>query len=107
MANKFEKAHPHLAARLWRAQGLRIVNAKKGKYYDTALSNFECAKRCFERAGLDDEWNKTVRQIRADHYRKSSFMPGFERLVEGVRPSDEASFLEHAKARWRTKERSA
>jgi hypothetical protein len=49
-ARTFEKAHPDLAARLWRAQVLRIVNAGKIKYYDSALSNFECAKRCFERA---------------------------------------------------------
>jgi hypothetical protein len=106
VARKFEKPHPDLAARLWRAQGLRIVNAKKSKYYDAALSNFERAKRCFERAGLEGEWSKTVRQVRADHYRKSSFMPGFERLVGGIGPSDEPSFLERAKARWRTKERS-
>ena len=106
-AKKFEKAHPDLAARLWRAQGLRIVNAKKSKYYDAALSNFERAKRCFERAGLDDEWNKTVRQVRADHHRKSSFMPGFEGLVEGMGPSDEPSFLDRAKAHLRAKERSA
>ncbi len=106
-AKKFEKARPGLAARLWRAQGLRILNAKKSKYYDAALSNFERAKRCFERAGLDDEWNKTVRQVRTDHHRKSSFMPGFEGLVEGMGPSNEPSFLNRAKARWRAKERSA
>jgi hypothetical protein len=106
VAKKFEKPHPDLAARLWRAQGLRIVNAKKSKYYDAALCNLERAKRCFERAGLEGEWNKTVRQVRTEHARKSSFMPGFERLVEGVGPSDEPSFLELAKARWRAKEPS-
>ncbi len=67
----------------------------------------ETAKRCFERAGQHDEWSKTVRQVRADHHRKSSFMPGFERLVGGVGPSDEPSFLELAKARWNAKERGA
>ena len=105
VAKKFEKPHPDLAARLWRAQGLRIVNAKKSKYYDAALSYFESAKRCFERAGQQDEWSKTVRQVRADHHRKSSFMPGFERLVDGMGPNDEPSFLELAKARWNAKER--
>ena len=45
-AKKLEKAHPDLAARLWRAQGMRIVDAKKSKYYDAALSNFAHAKRC-------------------------------------------------------------
>lgn len=107
VAKKFEKPHPDLAARLWRAQGLRIVNAKKSKYYDAALSNFERAKRCFERAGLEGEWSKTVCQVRADHHRKSSFMPEFERLVEGMGPSDEPSFLDRAKARWNARERSA
>ena len=83
------------------------VDAKKTKYYDAALSNFERAKRWFERARPEGEWSKTVRQVRADHYRKISFMPGFERLVQGVAPNDEPSFLDRAKARWRTKERSA
>jgi len=104
VAEKLSKPHPDLAARLWRAQGLRIVTAKKSKYYDAALSNFDRAKRCFERAGLEAEWRKTVAQVRADHSRKSSFMPGFERLVAGAEPSGERSFLEQAKARWSSRE---
>lgn len=100
VAKKLEKTHPDLAARLWRAQGMRVVNAKKSRYYDGALSNFERAKRCFERAGLAAEWQKTVRQVRADHHRKSSFMSGFERLVAGAGPSEKLGFLEQAKARW-------
>ena len=105
VAKKLEKTHPDLAARLWHAQGLRIVNAKKSKYYDAALSNFESAKRCFERAGLSAEWQKTVTRVRADHHRKSGFMPGFERLVAGAGPSDEPSFLTRAKARWSERQR--
>jgi hypothetical protein len=50
VAKKLEKTHPGIAARLWCAQGMRIVNARKSKYYDAALSNFESAKRCLERA---------------------------------------------------------
>ena len=107
VAKKIEKTHTDLAARLWRAQGLRIVNAKKSKYYDAALSNFESAKRCFERAGLHAEWQKTVSQVRAYHHRKSGFMSGFERLVEGTGPSDEPSFMEQAKARWGERHRRA
>ena len=107
VAKKLEKNRPDLAARLWRAQGLRIVNAKKSKYYDAALSNFESAKRCFERAGLPGEWEKTVSQVSADHHRKRGFMPGFERLVEGVGPSDEPSFMEQAKPRFRDRHRRA
>jgi hypothetical protein len=36
-AKKLEKTHPGIAARLWRAQGMRIINAKKSKYYNAAL----------------------------------------------------------------------
>jgi uncharacterized membrane protein YccC len=49
-AKKLEKAEPGLAARLWRAQGMRIVNKSKSQYYDAALANFESARRCYERA---------------------------------------------------------
>ena len=50
-ARKLEKSHPGLAARLWRAQGMRIVDAKKSKYYDAALSNFERARDCYLTGG--------------------------------------------------------
>jgi len=99
-ARKLEKAHPGLAARLWRAQGMRIVNAKKSKYYDAALSNFESAKRCYARAGLVAEWDKTVSHVCAEHHRKTGFISGFESLVAGSGPSEQPSFLERAKARW-------
>lgn len=48
---------------------MRIVNAKKSKYYETALSNFERSRRCFERAGLVVEWARVVKKVRADHQR--------------------------------------
>jgi len=105
VAEILEKSHPDLAARLWRAQGMRIINAKKSKYYAAALSNFESAKRCFDRPGLDAEWQETVNEVRAEHRRKSGFMLGFERLAAGIGPSDEPSFLERAKARWDKRER--
>jgi uncharacterized Zn finger protein len=107
VAKKLDRTHPDLAARLWRAQGMRIANAKKSKHYDAALANFERAKRCFERAGLTAEWEKTVGQVRADHHRKTGFMSGFEALVAGAGPSDEPSFLERAKARWSGRQRRA
>jgi len=100
VAQTLEKPHPGPAARLWRAQGMRIVNAKKSKYYAAALSNFERAMRCYEKAGLTAEWKKTVSRVRAEHHRKTGFMSGFEDLVAGSGPSDRPSFLERAKARW-------
>jgi tetratricopeptide (TPR) repeat protein len=99
-AKKLEKADPGLAARLWRAQGMRIVNAAKSKYYDAALSNFERARRCYERAGLAAEWANTVCQIRASHRRKAGFMSGFEALAAGHGRASRPSFLERAKTRW-------
>jgi hypothetical protein len=99
-AKKLEKLHPDASARLWSAQGMRIVNAKKSKYYDAALANFESAKRCYERAGLASDWEKTVCRVRADHHRKAGFMAGFEALIAGSGPSTRPSFLERAKVRW-------
>ncbi len=99
-AKKLEKPCPDLAARLWRAQGMRIVNAKKSKYYAAALLNFERAMRCYEKAGLTAEWEKTVSRVRAEHHRKTGFMSGFEDLVAGSGPGDRPSFLERARVRW-------
>ena len=39
-----------------------------------ALSNFERARRCYERAGLAAEWEDTVGHIRASHSRKTGFL---------------------------------
>jgi len=99
-AKKLEKTHPGLAARLWRAQGMRIVEAGKSKYYDAAVSNFERARKCFARAGLAAEWEQTVRQVRADHRRKTGFLSGFEAVAAGAGQKKQPSFLERAKARW-------
>jgi tetratricopeptide (TPR) repeat protein len=99
-AKKLEKAHPGLAARLWRAQGMRIVDAAKSKYYDAALSNLKRARRCYEQAGLASEWEETVRQVRASHRRKTGFLAGFEALAADTGRGVEPSFLDRAKARW-------
>lgn len=100
VAKKLERSHPDLAARLWQAQGMRVIDAGKSKYYDAALANFRRAKRCYERAGLAAAWNETVVRVRAQHRRKLGFMAEFERLVAGAAPRHEPSFLERAKARW-------
>ena len=102
-ARRLEKAHPAEAARLWRAMGMRVVNAKKSKYYGAALGNFEQAKRCYVKAGLGADWDRVVREVREVHHRKTGFMPGFEDVVKGAGPSTEPPFLERAKARWGSK----
>ena len=99
-ARNLEKTHPDAAARLWCAQGMRVVNAKKSKYYGAALSNFERARRCFEIAGLTAAWQRVVERVRSKHHRKTGFMARFEAIVAGLGPSERPSFLERAKARW-------
>ena len=99
-AKKLEKTHPDVAARLWCAQGMRVVNAKKSKYYDAALSNFERARCCFEKAGLVADWQRIVEKVRSEHHRKTGFMLGFEEIVAGSGPTEKPSFLERAKRRW-------
>lgn len=106
-AGKLEKSHPDLAARLWRAQGMRIVEAKKSKYYAAALSNFERARNCYRLAGLLIEWEETVRCVRVAHYRKLVFAAGFEELVAGKKRTPPSSFLERAKQRWGARRQDA
>lgn len=99
-AKRLEKNHPEVAARLWRAQGMRIVDAKKSKYYGAALSNFERARDCYHKAGLVVEWEKTVRQVCAAHFRKTGFISGFQALAAGAKRTPRPGFLERAKAHW-------
>jgi hypothetical protein len=99
-AKRLAKSHPDVAAKVYRALGMRILNAKKSKYYDAALSNFEDAKRYYERAGLAGKWDAIVAEVRQGHNRKVGFMGGFERLVAGCGPSEEPSFLDRARRRW-------
>lgn len=101
-AEALQVAHPGQAARLWRAQGMRILAAKKSKHYDAALRHFERAKHCYEAAGLPESWRQLVQQVREQHGRKHSFMPGFDEVVAGTGPSQQPGFLEQAKMRWGT-----
>jgi uncharacterized Zn finger protein len=99
-AKRLAKSHPDVAAKVYRALGMRILVAKKSKYYTAALSNFENAKRGYERSGLHHDWETLVADVRRAHHRKAGFMPGFERLVAGHDSRDEPSFLERARSRW-------
>jgi hypothetical protein len=51
-AQMLYKAHADSAARLWRAMGMRIVNAGKSGYYQAAQRNFERARRCYAKGRL-------------------------------------------------------
>lgn len=99
-ARRLGKLHPDVAAKVHRALGMRILNAKKSKYYAAALSHFENAKRCCERSGLHREWAALVADVRRAHHRKAGFTADFERLAAGHGPSAAPSFLERARSRW-------
>jgi hypothetical protein len=76
------------------------MDAKKSKYYDATLANFERARDCYQRAGLLAEWEETVRSEAAAHRRKAGFIAGFEELVADRKCNPPPSFLERAKHRW-------
>ncbi len=63
-AKHLAKTQPEVAAKVFRALGMRILNAKKSRYYDAALSHFEDAKSCFERAGIRQQWDAMVAEVR-------------------------------------------
>jgi uncharacterized Zn finger protein len=102
VAKKLAKSHPDVAAKTYRALGMRILKAKKSKYYGAAVANFENARRCYERAGLVAQWEGLVGEVRAEHHRKVAFIASFEEVVTGGGQSPKPSFLERAKARLST-----
>ena len=85
---------------MWRALGLDIVRAGKGKQYVAAVEYFGRAKRCFTAAGLSDYWDQLVDQLRTDHCRKAGFIREFEKVAAGMAPEPGPTFLEKARARW-------
>jgi hypothetical protein len=91
-----------LAARLWRAQALRIVNAGKSKYFEAAIDNLERARDCFRRAGRDAEWEQTSRDIGGAHSRKHAFMREFALVVKD-KPVMRSSFLKVAMVKWQNR----
>lgn len=100
LARNLERSHPDIAARVYRALCMRIVNAGKSKYYDAALEHIEHAKHCYIKAGLDADWRAVVTDVRKRHFRKKGFMAGFEDIVTDAPKQVEPSFLDRAKARW-------
>jgi len=98
-AKKLEKSHHDAAAMLYRALGLRILNAKKSKYYDAALDHFDRARRCFQKAGLGKEWEAMVDLIRSEHHRKAGFIQAFDALLSRGSLPRPQSFLDRARKR--------
>src|SRR2546423_426011 len=82
-AKVLARKDPLAAAKLYRALGLRIVNAGKSKYYREALEHFEKARDSYRRAGQKVEWAAVVDFVRRAHSRKSGFLSAFEEIVSG------------------------
>ena len=100
VAEVLEKEYPIVAAGLRVALGLRIVEAKKSRYYWAALRHLQRGRDLLLTAGRDAAWKDLVEEVRASHGAKYSFLPGFERLVAGGRLVGGPSFLERARASW-------
>jgi hypothetical protein len=98
-AKYLAKTHPGVAARVFRALGMRTLKARKSNYYDAALSNLEAAKRCYERAHLQPQWNMVVEKVRCEHLRARSLMNGFERIAAGHGRTKVPSPLDRARKR--------
>jgi uncharacterized Zn finger protein len=105
-ARLLQKDHPAAAARLWRAQALRIVDAGKSKYYGAAVRNLKRARDCFKRAGRERDWEETVIAIRKEHFRKRAFMGDFELVARGE-SLKQPSFLEAARENWNNQGRKS
>jgi len=100
-ADLLATSHPEPAARLYRAIGLGIVNAKRSRSYDSALAQLECARDCYLAAGLSGLWDELVADVGCRHGRKTSLMPGFERVADGGPALEHhPSILERARRRW-------
>lgn len=98
-AEALEATHPVTAARLQAALGLRILEAKKSRYYPEALAHFKRARRLFLEAKEAREWTNLSRLVHSRHGRKYGFIPGFKR-VEAGDSMGRPSFLERARERW-------
>jgi len=99
-AKKLARRCPDLAARLYRSLGMHILERKRSKLYHEAHGYFDQAKRCYEKAGMAEAWDALVDEVREEHHRKYSFMPGFEAVVDGSARKKKPTFLERARKRW-------
>lgn len=98
-ARALERSHPSVAAKVYRALAMRVVNAGKSNYYDAALSNFEHARKCYLKAGLDDQWESIAQDVRHRPL-KTGFLAQFERIAAGVTKSATPTLLQRARRRW-------
>jgi tetratricopeptide (TPR) repeat protein len=97
IADVLSRHHADLAARIYSAVALRIVNRGRSRRYEEALENLAKARDSFLAAGLAPEWHKLVAELRANHSRKTGFIGGFERVVSVGKVAKAPRFLERAR----------
>ena len=74
LARKLERTHPGISARVYCALCMRIINAGKSTNYDAALDNIERAKKCYDKAGLNADWQSVVADVRQIFVRRDSWL---------------------------------
>ena len=94
------RRHPGLAARLYRRLAVELVEAGKSSRYPAALAALREARRCYERAGQDREWEALVADLRVRHRRKATFVAGLGTITGPEPAAGPPSFLERARRRW-------
>jgi len=93
------KTHPDVAAALYAALGLRILEAGKSRYHAVVLGHLADARRCYRAAHDQGAWEELLAAVRRDHRRKTGFLAALaERLARAERPRQ--SWLERARKRW-------
>lgn len=98
-AGRLEKTHPDVAAKVYAALGLRILEAGKSRYYGAALQHIADAGRCYRSIQDQGAWERLLAAVRRDHRRKTGFLAALdERLARPERPGQ--SWLERARKRW-------
>ena len=86
-AGRLAKTHPDVAATVYAALGLRILEAGKSRYYDAALEHLADARRCYRVIQDQGAWEGLLAAQRRDHRRKTGFLAALdERLVRAERP---------------------
>jgi tetratricopeptide (TPR) repeat protein len=99
-AKALAKKDPLAAAKLYRALGLRILNAGKSRYYDAALDHFEKARKLYCGAGQSSDWEELAGTVRNAHSRKRGFLAAFEQIATG-KSQRSPSFAEQAQEQWK------
>lgn len=94
IAKTLTRRYPREAARIYITQAEVILTKKRSRAYLHAHDYLSEAKDLLERAGDPAAWANLVARIRQEHGLKSSFMPGFERIVAGKGAPREPTFRE-------------